>query len=160
MTFLVCSACKAEKPLSEFFRSTRRKRGYTYECKACLSVKDRKVENRFSNSRARARQDGIEWKLSLEDYKALVTRRCIYCSVSLLGYTGRGIDRIDTSQGYQAGNVAPCCGLCNQVKGIAFTTDEMMALGRVIRRLRERRQLEGEEEFPLRKRHKTKKACQ
>lgn len=37
-----------------------------------------------------------------------------------------GIDRVDNTRGYEKGNVVPCCGTCNLLKG-ARTVDEFLA---------------------------------
>lgn len=36
-----------------------------------------------------------------------------------------GVDRLDSGQGYKLSNIAPCCFVCNQVKGNRFTEEEM-----------------------------------
>lgn len=36
-----------------------------------------------------------------------------------------GVDRLDSDRGYELSNIAPCCFVCNQVKGNRFTEDEM-----------------------------------
>ena len=36
-----------------------------------------------------------------------------------------GVDRLDSSRGYAIGNIAPCCFVCNQIKGNRFSEHEM-----------------------------------
>lgn len=36
-----------------------------------------------------------------------------------------GVDRLDSAIGYQADNLAPCCFVCNQIKGNRFSAEEM-----------------------------------
>jgi hypothetical protein len=50
--------------------------------------------------------------------------------------TGVGLDRLDNARGYDADNVVSCCTTCNVVRGNRFTPDEMMLLGRTIRKIR------------------------
>ena len=76
----------------------------------------------------KARQRGLSWDLSKEDFKELTSSDCSYCkeppfaitkAESLYGgnlkYTG--IDRIDSKKGYELSNCVPCCRWCNQAKG-------------------------------------------
>ena len=43
-----------------------------------------------------------------------------------------GVDRVDSSLGYVAGNLVPCCFVCNQIKGDRFTAEEMESIGQAI----------------------------
>lgn len=54
---------------------------------------------------------GREFDLSEDETYKLLTSKCTYC-----GGDGYGIDRIDSSKGYVAGNVTPCCSRCNVMK--------------------------------------------
>ncbi len=56
------------------------------------------------------------WGLSKEAFEDLITRKCHYCgSLPMNGLNG--IDRLDSSRGYEVGNVTPCCSVCNRMKG-------------------------------------------
>lgn len=72
---------------------------------------------------------GIEWRLSPEEFLALVKKDCTYCNGAPREYKAKftkrgrtittvmnGIDRLDSSLGYVSGNVVPCCGTCNKMK--------------------------------------------
>ena len=72
---------------------------------------------------------GIEWRLSPEEFLALVKGDCTYCKDSPREYSGRfskkgkthtvlmnGIDRIHSHLGYIPDNVVTCCGMCNKMK--------------------------------------------
>lgn len=71
---------------------------------------------------------GYEWALDDATVEALIFSACHYCGTKG-GNTIRrkdrdgtptrynGIDRMDNSRGYVAGNVVPCCGQCNRAKG-------------------------------------------
>lgn len=72
---------------------------------------------------------GIEWRLSPEEFLALVKGRCRYCRDEPRDYKGKfskkgknytatmnGIDRIDSTLGYISGNVVTACGTCNKMK--------------------------------------------
>jgi hypothetical protein len=63
---------------------------------------------------------------------------CHYCGISeahlpMVGMKSQiqrdvrtmGVDRLDSSMGYQTNNIAPCCFVCNQIKGNRFSEEEM-----------------------------------
>jgi hypothetical protein len=60
-----------------------------------------------------AAKRGLKFELSLEQFKQIVFQSCALC-----GDYGspRGIDRRDSSRGYEMGNVQSCCGICNRLK--------------------------------------------
>jgi hypothetical protein len=72
---------------------------------------------------------GIEWRLSPEEFLAIIKKDCTYCKEGPRVYEGKfgkrgkthkttmnGIDRIDSHLGYVLDNVVPCCGTCNKMK--------------------------------------------
>lgn len=74
--------------------------------------------------------------LTLEEYTALVTQPCHYCGdppryeirFKDVVHQYQGIDRVDSTWGYIAGNVVPCCWGCNLRKGVKSVeqfTDEL-----------------------------------
>lgn len=76
----------------------------------------------YKNS-AKAR--GIPFLLDSETFYKYVIKPCVYCgSVSQSEHKGKyrtgfkytGIDRINSDVGYQDGNIAPCCSMCNMMK--------------------------------------------
>jgi hypothetical protein len=95
--------------------------------KAQLLPNDRGVINQIVLQYKRHASDrGLSFCLDYEEFEVLVRSPCVYCGIlggNLKktkdlkdGFRHNGIDRIDSSLGYQAGNVAPCCGLCNRAK--------------------------------------------
>jgi len=60
-----------------------------------------------------------------EEYLKLIASPCEYCGHDLLHETGCGLDRLNNNLGYTTNNVVPCCGVCNQIKNIHLTHDEM-----------------------------------
>lgn len=92
-------------------------------------------ENRFKSSRRRARYLGREWNISLSDYREFLSKRCHYCDGSLNQF-GTGLDRLNNDKGYVIGNVVPCCGGCNRMRGRIFTSEEMKVAMTAIRNYR------------------------
>jgi len=74
----------------------------------------------------RAKQKGLTWALTDEQFDNLTKATCHYCGVvpfnvrrnkHLRGeFTYNGIDRKDSSRGYTTGNVVPCCKVCQFMK--------------------------------------------
>lgn len=82
---------------------------------------------RFAFAKNAAKRRGLSWGLAFGEYSILISKPCHYCSGPLCE-TGVGLDRLDSSGGYDHGNVAPCCRQCNQIKGGNFTEAETKAM--------------------------------
>ena len=85
---------------------------------------------------------GKSWSLTEEQVKTLITSNCNYCGSEPfnvchpLKHQGlsqarteeaalvrNGIDRLDSSKGYEEGNVVSCCAVCNNAKSTMSTED-------------------------------------
>lgn len=76
------------------------------------------------------------WSLSLEEYTTLVKpNTCHYCT-GPLERQGTALDRLDSTKGYEVGNVVPCCKNCNTLKGDFLTYTEAAELIGLLRKLR------------------------
>lgn len=92
-----------------------------------------------------ARQRGYAFELSRDDFAELIKQNCYICggppsNLRTSAKTGakvryNGIDRVDNSLGYMAGNVMPCCRACNQVKGQLSLTDLKNHIERMLKGL-------------------------
>jgi hypothetical protein len=68
------------------------------------------------------------FSLTLEQASLLMHSNCYYCGGQpsqkidsgktkfWLGFSYQGIDRVDSTKGYECGNCLPCCAICNQMK--------------------------------------------
>jgi hypothetical protein len=85
----------------------------------------------------KAREREIEFSLDKDLFLVLTKQPCYYCgcppaqtatSNSLLAgdYQYNGIDRVDSSRGYEPNNVVPCCYECNRGKA-ARSVEEFIA---------------------------------
>jgi len=83
------------------------------------------VENRYKVAKSGAERRNKEFKLTIEDYKNLISPICHYCH-GFFGeiISGCGLDRIDNNIGYTVDNCVPCCAYCNIVKGSFLTQEE------------------------------------
>ena len=96
----------------------------------------RKDGSRFAGGKASARVRNIEWKLTIQQWRTLVLdQKCHYCFGSL-PEIGIALDRKDNDIGYLIGNVVPCCSECNSIKGYRLSYDEMLAVSKLLKKLR------------------------
>jgi len=93
-----------------------------------------------------AKQRKNDLKISRDEFVVWYSnqrKQCTYCGIpeekihllkSINGYTSKklGIDRIDSSLGYESGNICLCCINCNRIKSNIFSYEEMLAIGELI----------------------------
>ncbi len=139
-----CFGCKEVKSSAEYYAAPGMKDGLNARCRDCLAIKDRQPKNRFSSGRARCRSRGHMFHLKYEEWLPLISQPCFYCE-GPLNPTGIGLDRKDHEGAYEAGNVVQCCGVCNSVRIKVFTFEEMIEMGKVIKKLRLAREAAGAE---------------
>ena len=82
-----------------------------------------------------ARNRNIEYNLSEQDFIELISQPCHYCETEPSntvktknfkeGFKYSGIDRIDSSIGYDKENCVPCCEKCNKAK-MAMSKEEFL----------------------------------
>lgn len=129
---LVCQ-CECGK---EFNTPPRQiKRSKTLACSDCLSADkqqskiDATWNDRYNHYRRRHNKKHQDKQfISFDRFKDLMTANCYYCgktaSMVYRGKTDRNrypiltgtVDRLDSSKGYEEGNVAPACNQCNIAK--------------------------------------------
>ena len=70
------------------------------------------AEGRYRAIKNNARRRQLTFELGLDDFRDnFYGKPCHYCLDECTG-----IDRVDNSQGYVAGNMVPCCWPCNEMK--------------------------------------------
>ncbi len=89
-----------------------------------------------------SKEDFVQWYNSQD-------KKCLYCGISEKEIEGKKfkcwqinrlqVDRKDNNKKYKTGNLVLACPVCNWVKGDYFTYNEMLKIGRVIRKIREKR---------------------
>jgi len=60
-----------------------------------------------------AKKRNMEFNLTLEEFSSYWQLDCNYCGSSIATI---GLDRIDSSIGYNINNIVPCCSRCNEMK--------------------------------------------
>lgn len=81
------------------------------------------LRGKFRRSVTGAKQRGLEFKLTLEQFSSWWQKPCHYCGESIGTI---GLDRVDNLQGYTTDNVVPCCRPCNVAK-MTQTVGEFVA---------------------------------
>lgn len=75
--------------------------------------------------RRNAKTRKLSWKLSRKQFENIVSGVCYFCKIppeSLWTtpegseFCRNGIDRLDSSKGYEVSNCVPCCKICNRAK--------------------------------------------
>ena len=89
-------------PYSAFRKDSATIDGMRHNCQKCYG------EIRYKGS---AREKGLEFTLTSEEFFELVNGVCYFC-----GGEGYGIDRLDSSVGYKKENCVSCCTMCNLMK--------------------------------------------
>jgi hypothetical protein len=86
-------------------------------------LRHRNIRSLFNDFKARAKKRNLPWNIPFEIYSALIIMDCYICGAppssrrwDSLKFKHNGLDRIDSSEGYILGNVAPCCRTCNNAK--------------------------------------------
>lgn len=112
-----CFKCHEFLPLTSFYHSNYQKDGYSGECKRC---QNESKEGRYNIYKKNAKKRNIDFNLTKEEFYDITSRPCYYCN----DYSNKdinnnfysGVDRIDSSVGYEINNVVPCCDICNKMK--------------------------------------------
>lgn len=102
-------------PNAEYMRQWRREN----------PIKDREIQRRYRDKRTpkdlysrckgSAKQRGLEFSLTFEDFMQFWQKNCYYCNSPI---STIGLDRVKNKLGYIADNIVPCCTLCNRMKHI------------------------------------------
>jgi hypothetical protein len=89
----------------EEIRASEQARRHTRECK-------------MKSIRQKAAVRNLEVTMTDEEIMNMTDLPCVYCGTETVDMVKRnGIDRLDSSIGYELANCVPCCGICNLSKG-------------------------------------------
>lgn len=85
-----------------------------------VSIEESAITHIINDYKNRAKRKGYGFSISRERFIELIQKPCFYDNVeksnNYKGYRYNGIDRVDSSKGYEEGNVVPCCKKCNTAK--------------------------------------------
>ena len=78
-------------------------------------------KNKYNSYKSSAKAKSLEFKLTFNVFKKLISQPCAYC-----GSTSKiGVDRLDNKKGYTLENSIPCCTTCNMMKR-DYTAEEFI----------------------------------
>ncbi len=158
-----CYLCKKLLPESEFHKSRNRYGGFTNECKSCSSIRHkraykgiRRLKIQYQAVERRSTRSGTPFHITFEEFRKwdekcgkADSRICPYCGLTereskefqrIRGkkkLCGFAIDRIDNQKGYDIDNIQRICYVCNSIKGLWFSSQEMKELGLYIRKIQQ-----------------------
>lgn len=89
-----------------------------------IAEKERPVNKIYTQYKNAAKNRGLDFNLTKEDFKNLIFQNCNYCGVAPSNELSKkdrpivyqGIDRLDSKLGYFKENCVPCCKTCNLAK--------------------------------------------
>lgn len=93
-----------------------------------------KLTTRYKRYQTGAEERNLSFNLSLEEFDNLTKQNCFYCGEIITNEFGEqinGIDRLDSSIGYESGNVVPSCFICNRMKSnynLSFWINKMKTI--------------------------------
>jgi hypothetical protein len=138
-----CTKCSTQKNQGEFPRDSSKKSGYAGQCKTCrrqyrednkaaLAESRRKYrsrpENRYKTYKESAVYRGYEWLLSNTEFMVFWKQPCVYCDSEIETI---GLDRIDPTLPYKAGNIESCCSSCNRMKSDLTRTEFLSHVNKI-----------------------------
>lgn len=122
-------------------------KGKNYTPKEILFGKERKRKNiheytfntrttkLYCAYRLRNKNKGRECDLDIDFVRNACRQPCFYCGC----FEKIGLDRIDNTKGHTKDNVVPCCYDCNCVRNNIFSFEEMIELGKAIKKIKQNR---------------------
>lgn len=138
LTIVTCEDCGCDY---EIKRRSGRSKSRCKKCSAKLAAKSKSgspASNRLPNGKGglnlligaykkRAKEKDRPFSLTDDDFSRITKSNCHYCGKppsqsikskkgSAEPYVYNGIDRVDSSKGYEVGNSVACCSVCNYMK--------------------------------------------
>lgn len=95
----------------EEIKSARLRYRQTHKHK--ITTYNQSISGKYSAYKLCARQRGIVFALTKEEFALFWQQPCFYCGSSIETI---GLDRYDNDKGYENGNVVPCCVRDNTIK--------------------------------------------
>jgi hypothetical protein len=115
-------------------------------CTSC-SHKNRPYEFLLTTLRHKAKKRNVPCNITYQEFVRFTDiKSCSYCGCDIEwqpharnrreNHYNYYLDRIDSNRGYSVKNCCVCCPMCNGVKSNVFTHDEMLLMGKTIRKIK------------------------
>ncbi|MCM1500772.1 MAG: hypothetical protein NC124_20125 [Clostridium sp.] len=127
-----CEDCGLERNISYDSLVNRKNSSFNINgetlCSKCANKRMSGVNNakfkhgssRYCEYRNNAKRRNIEFQITSDEFKYLISQECYYCGGYSIEYNkdsrGNGIDRKDNNRGYIFDNCVPCSWVCNCMK--------------------------------------------
>lgn len=142
-----CIACVSIRRKKYYAAHAEAQRQYTRdyrkthpEAQEAVNQYQKTNPGRYAKLRCESRIKGASMEISLAQYQEIVSSGvCHYCG-GPLPITGHGIDRKDWKSGYSYSNCVPCCECCNRIKCHFLTYEEMLAVAKLLKEMRNRKE--------------------
>jgi hypothetical protein len=128
MFYGTCQKCKAERKLKSSHVSVILKgRGGGCHCSRRRESADSEYKWRYQSYMQAAKKRNLVWEINYNQFLDITQKNCYYCNTKPemrpshhkrwdFKFPMSGIDRVDSSYGYEINNIVPCCSYCNQAK--------------------------------------------
>lgn len=132
-----CTLCNKIKPLTSFHKERGGRKSRCISCRRRINSSYKKtVHGRFSMYKSSAKERSIDFNISIDSFKKLVSGSCNYCGTT---DGAIGIDRVDNSSGYTEANVVSCCSSCNYFKHTMSVSDFLLHVSKIYMHQKEKR---------------------
>jgi len=123
-----CQCGNIKDVIAGALKSGKTKSCATNRCKARLSIRERFEKKILSIYKNGAKERNLPFKLTDEQFLLYVDKKCFYCGDPPKGLLEiefkdssefvvyNGVDRVDSSVGYELYNCVTCCSTCNEMK--------------------------------------------
>jgi 5-methylcytosine-specific restriction endonuclease McrA len=138
MFYGICQNCNAERKITSSHAGVILKgRGGGCHCSRRRTETDPEYKWRYGSYSQAAHKRSLAFNISYELFLEITQKNCYYCNAEPemrpthskrwdFTFPMSGIDRVDSSRGYEEDNVVPCCSHCNQAKW-DYTTEEFLS---------------------------------
>lgn len=93
-------------------------------------------KGRWYKFKAICKHYGKSVSITREEFISFIGNPCYYCDNPIPATSGCALDRLDSSKGYEIGNLVTCCLYCNQIKGNKLTEHETIQVIKLLKYLR------------------------
>lgn len=130
-----CPKCGENKELNLFYTSNSRFNKKSYLCKECHSLTrsmyDQTIKGRYVTYKSGAKKRGFIFTISLDEFISFWDKDCFYCGDKIKGI---GLDRVDSTMGYEINNVVSCCKKCNMMKATSTYSNFINQCKKIVER--------------------------
>ena len=138
-----CQECFSERRLtSSHVGMILKGRGAGCHCSRRSTGTESEYKWRYQSYIQAAKKRELNWNIGYNQFLDIIQQNCYYCGIKPemrpshskrwdFKFPMSGIDRMDSSRGYEMSNVVACCSFCNQAKWDHDVQDFLLWIKRV-----------------------------